>query len=66
MDARAIMVPSIIHAMQKITTIRLVNSYLIFGLWKKANVTWEVYKELLNLKGVMNINMYIKMCVLMS
>ena len=38
MDVRAIIMPSIKHALQKSTTIKLVNLHLIFGLCKEANV----------------------------
>ena len=56
--------PSIIHAIQKTTTIGLENLHLIFKLCKKTNVQWDFNKELLHPRSIVNINMYTRIGVL--
>ena len=63
-DVQAIIMPSIIHAMQKTTTIRLVNIYSIFKLCKKVGVKWELDEELLHLRSAINNKQYIRINML--
>ena len=63
-DVGAIIMPFIRHALQKSTTIGLVNIHLIFGLYKEVGFKWYTNEEILHPRPISNIHSFIKMDIL--